>query len=230
MPSRNCSPANGGLFALASLGLGLWASSTASAALKTFTVVMEDHSAIIGVMSIATLGDPVVLSATYFDYKSIIPVPVPLIGENMTPLASISATRIYRGGAVLVIEPISAMATEIGLDTSFAIVQWQNELEKFHSIQWSPTEVPLLYLTNVDEPPGPCIFAPDPADPYQNFVSLPDGLELVVIEVWDADPPYLEGFVFLPGADGCWNILFSPVIMGPPSQPTEAEVQPIIIQ
>jgi hypothetical protein len=200
--------------------------AAADAAVKTFIVNMGAGKSIWGTMSIDTVGDPIVLSAHFADSTGISPVVLPLTDME----ASFTSTRVYRGGAALVIETYGPTADALNIESSFCILQWDTVAEKFQSTLWAPLSAPLDYLSLPGSSLIICEFAPDANDPMQTFVEMPDDLLLVIIEDYVTNPPTLDGYVFLPGVDGCWGIRFAPIQSSPPQyQPVETDPTPAVV-
>jgi hypothetical protein len=198
----------------------------AEAAIKTFIVDLGPGRTISGTMDIGTLGDPIVLNATFVDAAGISPIVFPLSDMD----AAFTATRVYRGGAAMVIETYGDFAALTGLESSFCILQWDDVATKFQSTLWAPLSAPLDYLSLPGSSLIICEFAPDANDPMQTFVEMPDDLLLVIIEDYVTNPPTLDGYVFLPGVDGCWGIRFAPIQSSPPQyQPVETDPTPAVV-
>jgi hypothetical protein len=223
MPTMPNQTASFQSFALAA---ALLSASVAQAAIKTFIIDMGPGKTISGTMQIGTLGDPIVLSAKYTDASGLSPTVVPLTDME----AHFSATRIYRGGAALVVQTFGPIAADLGLEDSFCILQWNDVETKFESMLWAPTSTPLDYLTLHGSSLSVCALFPDETDPLQTFVELPADLLLVVVEDYVTNPPSLEGYVFLPGVDGCWSLRFAETQWNPPT-PTliESDPNPVIV-
>jgi hypothetical protein len=214
-------------FLLSLLAAGfLVPAQAADAAIKTFIVDLGPGRTISGTMDIGTLGDPIVLNAKFVDAAGISPVVFPLNDMD----AAFTATRVYRGGAAMVIETYGDFAALTGLESSFCILQWDDVATKFQSTLWAPLSTPIDYLSHPSSSMSICSFEPDPSDPFQTFVEMPNDLLLVVIEDYVTNPPMLDGFVFLPGVDGCWGIRFAPIQSNPPLyQPVESDPVPAVV-
>ena len=191
---------------------------------KPFKIPISENSYIAGPMDIQGTGEPTILTVNLVDVSTTSPTYYPLIADGFASEASITTTRIYRGGLAFVIEPLSPIAEALGVVDSFAIMQWQDTPQLFHALQWTPVDVPLIYLQECDAT-CLCMLLPDDQDPYQNIVPIPGELQLIVVEYWDSNPPTLEGFVFMPGVDGCWSMEFAPIICNPPYLP----IDPVLI-